>query len=185
MRIALLTTEPLIQTWFAQQYPEVNVYRQVVEEVLEAECLIIMVWYKVMDEYVQILNLWEKYFRLRLGSKKLVVMGWARSTASNYLTISHMPALDAQWLKNTKRVRAGRDQGPSYPTLIDPDIVPTLRKVLHSHGKRPFKKVLNQAQVSLRPLERAIAENQHREYVFGLKETALVIDHMRRAKQIW
>jgi len=185
MRIALLTNESVIHTLFAQRHPEVKVYTHVTRELLEAECIIITTWYQVENEYVQILNLWERYMRIRLSNKKLVVLGWVRTEASNSLNFADIPKLDTSWIRTLPRAGAGREHAPSYPEVIDRDIVPILRKVLHSHGRRPFKKVLNQAQTPLRKIEKAIEENQHQDFFLKMEERQGVMDQLARAKQIW
>ncbi|MEM6805730.1 MAG: hypothetical protein AAF696_30305 [Bacteroidota bacterium] len=185
MRIALLNKEPLIAEWFAKSYPEVSLCCEVNEAFWEAECMLIMSFYDLQEGHYQVLNLWEKFLRIRHKRKKLVVLGWSPAAVSNYLQVGNMPAeLSMDWLRKIRKAGAGEEK-PSYPKLPDKEILKDIGKFLHSHGERPFQKLLSKVQAPLRVVERAIREGNHRESIEKMKEMQEAMYLMNMAKTAW
>lgn len=185
MRISLLTTETLIAEWFTERYPEVVVCTEANNEFWEAECMIITAFYEIGEDYVQIMDLWEPFMKIRQARKKLIVLGWSAFRSPNYLQVGNMPELTPTWARGVKRAGAKGDQKPIYPTLPDRDIVVAMGRFLHSHGERPFQKLLSKAQTYLRKIERAIREEEAQAYIQAMPEMKEADELLTRAKAVW
>ena len=150
MRTSLLTTEPEIAEWFSENYPEMVICDRADDRFWDAELMIITAFYDIDGEHYQILDLWEKFVKIRHRRKKLIVYGWTEFYSKNYLNAAQMPKLDSSWALEVKRAGGKNDQKPRYPNLLDKDIVDSIGRLIHSHGERAFHKILSEVQTYLR-----------------------------------
>ncbi|MEL6650226.1 MAG: hypothetical protein AAFQ87_05395 [Bacteroidota bacterium] len=182
MRIALLCTEPIITQWFRQAYPDIRICEEADESFMSAEYLLLASWYEIDERFFQILPFWERYCRLRLSAKKLVLLGWKPfKKGQNYLQISSMPTDWDHWGKSVLRMR----QKPVYPCQVEEDITIAIERILHSHGERAFQKMLGKAQTLLRPIERAIQEKKRSDDIRNMQELSHTDELMAELFHLW
>lgn len=190
MKVALLTTEPLISEWFEKAYPEVSCCKEVNAKFWDAECMIITAYYGIEDEYFEILNLWESFLRIKQMRKRLIVLGWQPIYSStfnhtrqspNYLQVSAMPPNLFSWIKEAKH--ATRE--PDYPSLPDRNIIPALSKFFQGHGKRAFRKLLIKVLTYIKRIEVPIEEGHHRSYIQKMKEMKEATLLMNQLNTVW
>lgn len=160
MRAALLNTQPLIDEWFQRDYSEVQVCGEVNETFLSAEIWIITAFYEVEGRTYQVLELWRKFMERdeKAKSKKLCVLGWTDSSSPNYLRVGAMPENFEEASK--KMQRAG--QKPPYSSLADQDIIPSLDRMLETHGVRALRKLVISIRSSLLKVEKLIQKDSRR-----------------------
>lgn len=181
MRIALLSTAPELNTWFAQAYPEVEVYGQVVPELLEHEGLLLLAFYSVEGKHYQILDLWRRYLAINGKRKKLLLLDWVPGPTANCLCATHLKGRPAEWLQKAQLVR----EKPQYGPMADPDILPSIEYLLLSHGSNAFQAALIVLKDRLLEVERALAKGEHVPNMMKKEAGQSLREEYHRTQWIW
>ncbi len=158
MRAALLNTQPLITEWFQRDYPEVKICGEVNETFLDAEIWIITAFYEVEGRLYQVLDLWKRFAEKQARRKKICILGWSEFSSSNYWEVGAMP----QSLEEASKKMLRAEQKPMYPILIDRNIIPTLDRMLETHGVRALRELMITIRSSLLKVEKLIKEDSRR-----------------------
>ena len=181
MSLALFSTAPELNAWFAQAYPEVEVYGRVVPELLEHEGILLPAFYPVEGKHYQILDLWRRYLAINGKRKKLLLLDWVPGPSANCLCATRLTGRPADWLAKAQFVK----EKPEYGPMADPDILPSLEYLLLSHGNNAFQAALIALKDSLLKVESGLAKGGHLQDML-VKETGKSLrEEYHRTQGIW
>ncbi len=181
MKIALLSSSPVIRNWFQQDYSEVKVYTEVSEEMLESELVIIVSFYYIQERCYQLQALWERYINIRAKRKALAVLGWIPFQSPNYLQITDMPDCINHWAAKTLAAK----YKPALPKAIGADIRKPIRNLLLSHGDHTLHRQLILMRAPLRKVERQLRANYHLSTLLKGEDGQQLQQYVQTLKQLW